>query len=175
MYMNCCAQTQKTFSLLGGSPSRETEFYVDFLVLPLEPNCLFLFRKHQHQVSTSASEERRTERLYFIFDDPSLVVCANRFLPDCSSSVVSLSDSGSNSCGWWDIVCTQQQLCSRLPLLLLLVCCFIFGRSWTPRGWPLYACSEQMANHKAVGGPKVVTWMKQEGEGPRRPVQLLAF
>lgn len=36
--MTFCAQTQKTFSLLGGSPSRETEFYVDLLVLPFEPN-----------------------------------------------------------------------------------------------------------------------------------------
>lgn len=52
---------------------------------------------------------------------------------------------------------------------------FYLREQWTLRGWPLYPCSEQMANHKAVGGPKVVTEMKQEGEGPRRSGRLLAF
>lgn len=71
-------------------------------------NRLFLFHKHQHQ---SLHLHPRREELSgcILFSTiqarghSSLVVCANRFLPDCSSSssssVVSLSDSGSNSSG----------------------------------------------------------------------------
>lgn len=110
MYMNFCAQAQKSFSLLGGSPSREAEFYVDFLVLPFEPNAQTVC-SYSTNISTSlyiCIRGKKNSALVFYFRRSrrkaaaaSWFVCANRFLPDCSSSssVVSLSDSGSNSCG----------------------------------------------------------------------------